>query len=115
MLIEHLWSPMSKKLSSVRLKAVDRDDQHPSCCLSGLSDTERSKKEAGVFDKAVSDQFWKDVSFNGFKVKPVRVPYIPSDTSFYTDHEHPQLPESTTSGNFCLKVFPNSQRFSVHA
>ena len=53
--IENLWSPLSKNLSSVRLKAVDGDDQHPPCLFTGVSDTERSEKEARVFDKAVSD------------------------------------------------------------
>ena len=44
-LIEHLWSPLSKKLSSVRLNAVDEDDQHSPWHLSGLTDTERSEKK----------------------------------------------------------------------
>ena len=54
--IEHLWSPSSKKLSSVRLKAVDGGDQHPPCHLSDLSGTQRCEKETREFDKAVSER-----------------------------------------------------------
>lgn len=72
--IEHLWSPLSKKLSSVRLSAVDDGDQQPPCRTSGLSDTERREKEARVFNRAITDiceGYWKDVTFDGFQVKTV--------------------------------------------
>ena len=88
--IEHLWSPLSKKLNSVRLKAVDGDDQQPPCCLPGLSLAQRSEKEVLVFDKSISalcEGYWKDASFNVFKVKPVGVPCILTSPGFYSDHD----------------------------
>ena len=88
--IEHLWSPLSKILNSVRLKAIDGDDQQPPCRLPGLSLAQRNEKEARVLDKSISalcEGYWKDASFNGFKVKPVGVPCIPTSPGFYSDHD----------------------------
>ena len=88
--IEHLWSPLSKKLNSVRVKAVDGDERHPPCRISALSDAERREEEAKVFDRAVSDLcegYWKGASFDGCEVRAVKVPCVASESSFYSDHD----------------------------
>ena len=88
--MEQLWSPLSKNLNSVRLKAVDGDDQQPPCHLPGLPLAQRNEKEALVFDesiRALCEGYWKDASFNGFKMKPVGVPCIPTSPGFYSDHD----------------------------
>ena len=38
--IKHLWSPLSKRLNSVKFESVDDGDEHPPCRLSGISDEE---------------------------------------------------------------------------
>ena len=52
--IEHLWSPLTKKLSSVRLSAVAPGDTKAPCNMALKSD-ERKQKEAIVFDEAVKE------------------------------------------------------------
>lgn len=46
--IEHLWSPMSRKLASVILPSVLEGDDEPPCKQSHLSESERKEKEAMV-------------------------------------------------------------------
>lgn len=42
--IEHLWSPLSKRLTSVRLSAVDGEDSLPPCRISGISTRETGER-----------------------------------------------------------------------
>ena len=69
--IEHLWSPMSKKLASVMFSAIAEGDTKPPCSISGITPEERVKKEAEVFDRAITELchvHWKDAVFDTFKV-----------------------------------------------
>ena len=64
--IEHLWAPMSKRLSSDRLSVVANGDSKAPCYISGLSDAEKKAIQAAVFDQAISEiakVHWKDASF----------------------------------------------------
>ena len=66
-LIKHLWSPLTKKLSSVRLSAVAPGDTKAPCNTALKSD-ERKQKEPIVFDEAIKEvceTYWKDVTYNG--------------------------------------------------
>ena len=86
--IEHLWSPLSKHLTSVRLPAVDGEDEHAPCRIGGLSTEEKRSKEARVFDNAIQEVcrvHWKDASFNSFPVVAVPVPCI-SESGHYSDY-----------------------------
>ena len=77
--IEHLWSPLNKRLTSVRLSAVDGEDEHAPCRIGGLSTEEKQTKEARVFDCAMQEvchSHWKDASFNSFPVMTVPIPCI---------------------------------------
>ena len=89
--IEHMWSPLSKKLSGVRFSSKAGDDEKPPCQLSGLTADEKRLKEAEVFDAAIADlcsTHWKDATFDNFECSPVPVSCIddlPLHT--YSDHE----------------------------
>ena len=86
--IEHLWSPMSKKLSSVRLSPVADGDRKAPYYMSGLSESTKKAKEAAVFDKAISEianVHWKEAVFDGFPVIPV--PVKCRNGSERSDHE----------------------------
>ena len=48
--IEHLWSPMSKKLNSVRFSAIAEGDNRPPCNIAGISSDEVRRKEIVVFN-----------------------------------------------------------------
>ena len=72
--IEHLWSPMSKKLSSVILSSVLEGEDSPLYLQSDLSTDEFKLKEAAVFDKAmmlIKDVYWKNAMFNETKVTTI--------------------------------------------
>ena len=87
--IEHLWSPMSKKLSSVILLSVLGDDVAP-CLQKELETEERRLKDAKVFDNAmalVRDKYWKDATFNGSKITTL-VKKSLEEESPYHDYNH---------------------------
>lgn len=70
--IEHLWSPMSKKLASVILPSVLEGDLTSPIQNNDLTDEERRQKEASLFDQSmalIKDVYWKDAQFNGSKVE----------------------------------------------
>ena len=46
--VEHLWSPMSRKLASVILPSILEGESEPPCKQSTLSDEEKGDKEALV-------------------------------------------------------------------
>ena len=69
--IEHLWSPMSRKLSSVILPSVLEGEDSPPYLQSDLSKDELKLKEAAIFDNAmmlIKDVYWKNAMFNESKV-----------------------------------------------
>ena len=62
--IEHLWSPLSKKLNSIRFKSVDGADERPPCAMSGLSDEVHTEKEAKVFDTSLCFNTLTSITMN---------------------------------------------------
>ena len=88
--IEHLWSPMSKKLSSVILPSVLKGEDSPPYLQSDLSKDELKLKEAAVFDNAmmlIKDVYWKNAMFNESKVTTI-VKQSLAKESPYDDYEH---------------------------
>ena len=86
--IEHLWAPLSKKLSSVRLSPIAEGDHKAPYYISGLSEEAKKAKEASVFDKAITemaDVHWNHASFDGFPVIPVPVKCVNNLPT--SDHE----------------------------
>ena len=89
--IEHLWSPLSKRLAGVILSAkLPGEDKAP--CQHRLSEQEMRQKEAKVFDKAMTDlcdEFWKDHTFDGFSVIAESIPCLSNETDdegLYSDY-----------------------------
>lgn len=69
--IEHLWSPLSKKLAGVQFSATVEDQAKPPCYQAGLSAADLYKQEKIVFDnaiKSVVQDFWNNATFNNFPV-----------------------------------------------
>ena len=88
--IEHLWSPMSKKLSSVILPSVLEGDNVAPCLRKELETEERRLKEAKVFDNAmtlVRDKYWKDATFNGSKITTLVKKSLEEENP-YRDYDH---------------------------
>ena len=84
--IEHLWSPMSKKLNSVVLPSVLEGESEPPCKQTGLTPDERRGKEALVFDKAmdlVTSTYWAGACFNDSEVVTNYRPCLRSETPFH--------------------------------
>lgn len=52
--IEHLWSPLSKKLGGVRFSSRAAGDNKPPCQVAGIAAEERRQREAEVFDRAIN-------------------------------------------------------------
>ena len=74
--IEHLWSPLSKRLASVRLSPVADGDTKAPFFLAGLTSDQKMAKEAEVFDKAIgdiSDVHWNNFFFDSSPVVPVPI------------------------------------------
>ena len=87
--IEHLWSPISKRLASVRFSAICNGDSRPPCQIGKISAKAKRDKEAEVFDNAISELcsvHWKDVSFDGSKVQPCGINCLNHIPSPYNDH-----------------------------
>ena len=85
--IEHLRAPMSKRLASVMFYAVAKGHTKPRCFLTGLSAEEKKKKEAEVFDQAISELcsvHWKGAKFDTFEIHGIP---IPSEDSSPSDHD----------------------------
>jgi len=79
--IEHLWSPLSNKLDGVTFSAVAPGDSKPPSQISGISDEERSQKEAEVFDRAIDQlrqTYWVDATFDGYPVFRSIIPCLSS-------------------------------------
>ena len=85
--VEHLWSPLSKCLTSVRLSAVATGDDKPPCQIGGLSAEVRKEKIAEVFDNVIANVcniHQKNATFDDFKVQPTSFNYNPTP---YHDHD----------------------------
>ena len=113
--IEHLWSPLSKKLDGVTFSAVAPGDSKPPSQISGISDEERSQKEAEVFDKAIDQlcqTYWADATFDGYPVFRRIIPCLSSSCGEYDDynavHEFIRAPirdlESSQSQKFSKEL-----------
>ena len=88
--IKHLWSPMSKKLSSVILPSVLEEEDSPPYLQNNLSKDELKLKEAAVFDNAmtlIKDVYWKNAMFNENEVTTL-VKQSLTKESPYEDYEH---------------------------
>ena len=88
--IEHLWSPMSKKLSNVILPSVLEGDDVAPCLHKEVETEERGLKEAKVFDNAltlVRDKYWKDATFNGSKITTLVKKSLEAECP-YCDYDH---------------------------
>lgn len=87
--IEHLWSPLSKKLSGVQFSSKAYGDTKPPCQISGLTAQEQRQKESEVFDRAIFDLctvHWANVTFDGYPVTPVHVKCL-NQSETYNDHD----------------------------
>ena len=88
--IEHLWSPLSKKLNGVTFSPVAPGDSKPPCQISGISNSERSRKEGEVFDRAIHqlcNTYWADTIFDGYQVVVRSIPCLPSYAGQYDDYD----------------------------
>ncbi|XP_038060450.1 uncharacterized protein LOC119741815 [Patiria miniata] len=77
--IEHVWSPLTRLLTSVYLDDTLPGENKPPCHQTELSAGERKQKEYKVFDKAMDNLagYWENATFAGH---PVKVQNIPSGT-----------------------------------
>jgi len=69
--IEHLWSPLSDKLSSVVFSNVATGDTKPPVVLGKITTEALQKKEKEIFDRAmnsIASGHWRDTVFNGHPV-----------------------------------------------
>lgn len=67
---------MSKRLALVIFSAVPEGESKAPLYLSGLSVEEKMKKEAEVFDRAISELcsvHWKDAEFDTFKIHSIPI------------------------------------------
>ena len=65
--IEHLWSPVSKRFTSVKANPCDEGDDVPPVMMPGISDDQLISKEHEVFDRitdVVCQNYLKDLKFN---------------------------------------------------
>ena len=87
--IEHGWAPLSKMLTSVRLRSSLDGESLTPAAQSQLTQTERKQKEALVFDSAMKDlnSYWDGQVYNGHTVSSTHHPCL-SEGSPYTDYEH---------------------------
>ena len=83
--IEHLWSPISKRLANVVLPYVLDDDQSHPCQQKELSTEELKVKEAQLFDQSmelIRDTYWKNADFNGSEVTTIVKPSLEEEKPY---------------------------------
>ena len=88
--IEHLWAPLSKRLSGVQFSAVASGDRKPPCQLSGITAQERKQKEAMVFDNAINELcsvHWANATFDGYPCHSFHIRCLDDKPPIYDDHE----------------------------
>lgn len=77
--IEHLWAPLSNRLSGVVFSPLVDGDTTAPALQSGNDAATVRQKEGTIFNRAmddIKDKHWKDFLFDGF---PVRTKVIPCD------------------------------------
>ena len=87
--IEHLWSPLSKKLNGVTFSAIAPGDSKPPCQISGISNEEKSQEEAEVFNRAIGQlcqTYWADATFDGYPVFQRSIPCLSNKNGKYDDY-----------------------------
>ena len=87
--IEHLWSPMSKKLASAFLPSVLENQDVPPCQQNNLAVGKSKQKEAQIFSTVmtlIQSKYWKDVEFNGSLITTL-VKHPPDEETPYNDYE----------------------------
>ena len=95
--IEHLWSPLSKSLSSVILPSIlEEDSEEPN--KQNLEEEQRRQKEAQIFDNAmnmVTDKYWSGKEFNGSEVSPT---YKPCRSNEHPYNDYKEVHKLLTGG-----------------
>ena len=84
-MIEHAWSPLSNRLTSVKLPAtLPGEDKPPNKQV--LEKEEREEKEKRMLDNAadILAKYWDCCSYDGHAVIPINVPSTTSQT--YNEH-----------------------------
>ena len=86
-MIEHAWSPLSNRLTSVKLPAVLPGETQPPNKQTNLSVEERTKKEKTMLDNAANmlGKYWDCCTFDGHPVVPITIPSDEDKT--YDEHE----------------------------
>ena len=85
--IEHAWSPLSNRLTSVILPATLDGEDQPPCKQSGLTKEKLKEKSAKMLDIAAEQLtgYWKHLSYDGHAVAPVVIKSL-DETGHYKDH-----------------------------
>ena len=85
-MIEHAWSPLSNRLTSVKLPEVLPGDTKPPNKQTELSAEERRSKEKIMLDNAAYrlGQYWDCCTFDGHPVIPITIPSEESEV--YDEH-----------------------------
>ena len=88
--IEHLWSPVSKRLTSAILPAILDGDNTAPCHFQKARKEERKDKEIKLFVQNIDtiiDSYWKDLTYDSFNV--TTIPVYCQDRPFpYNDHDY---------------------------
>ena len=112
--VEHLWSPLSKSLSSVILPSIlEGDSEEPN--KQALEIEERREKESQVFDNAmnlVTGKYWLNKKFNGSEIA---TRYKPCKYTEYPYNDYHEIHSLLTGGitNFMSK-FETDKRIEIH-
>ena len=89
--IEHCWSPLSNKLSSVIFSPLEKEDDVSAPGLqSELSKEDLKIKEKIVFDRAMnslSECHWKNFKYDGFAVNTQPI-LVGEDNLLFNDYDH---------------------------
>ena len=88
--IEHLWAPLSNKLSGVTFNAVYPGDKEAPAKMTKISDEQRKEKEKVIFENAMTSMkldHWKDALFDSFVIKTEVIP-CGEDNLVFNDYEN---------------------------
>ena len=85
--IEHAWSPLSNRLTSVILPATLDGEDLPPCKQSGLTKEDLMDKSAKMLDSAAEQLtgYWEHLAYDGHAVAPVVIKSL-GQTGHYKDH-----------------------------
>lgn len=105
--IEHLWSPMSKKLASVILPSVLKNEDVPPYQQNNLMADERKEKEAQISNTMtlIQNKYWKDVEFNGSLITTLVKHPLDEETSYNDYEELHKVVLSYLAFNDCNMLF----------